>query len=71
MLADDNLPRSTIKEYTSQSLQCSIQQKRKFDKVTSENYLSEDQDFNEFIEIENAHDESMDFLEILKKKELN
>lgn len=68
MLTDDSVPRSAIKEYVSQSLQYSIQQKRKFDEVTSENYLSEDQDLDEPIEIKDANDKSMDFVEIFKKE---
>lgn len=63
ILTDDSLPRSTIKEYTSQSLQYSIQQKRKLDKITSEDYLSEDQDLNKPIEIEDALHEHMNFVE--------
>lgn len=68
MVTDDGLPRSAIKEYASQSLQYSIEQKRKFDEITSENYLSENQDLDEPIEIEDAQDESMDFIEIFKKE---
>ncbi|CEP07202.1 hypothetical protein [Parasitella parasitica] len=44
-----------------------LNKKRKFDEITSENYLSEDQDLDEPIEIEDAQDESMDLIEILKK----
>ena len=56
MLKDDSLRRSAIKEYASKSLQHSIQQTIKFDEVTSENYLSKDQDLDESIEIEDVHD---------------
>ena len=68
MLTDDSLPRSTIKEYTSQSLQYSIQQKRKLDKITSEDYLSKDQDLDKPIEIEDALHEHMNFVETFKKE---
>ncbi|KAI8986024.1 hypothetical protein BDB01DRAFT_896390 [Pilobolus umbonatus] len=50
MLADGSLPRSKIKECTSQSLKYTIQQKRNFDKITSEDYLSEDQDLDKRID---------------------
>ena len=68
MLTDDSLPRSTIKEYVSQSLQHSIQQKRKFDKITSEDYLSEDQDLDKPIEIEDELHQYMNFVETFKKE---
>ncbi|KAI8882838.1 hypothetical protein K501DRAFT_273306 [Backusella circina FSU 941] len=64
MLTDDNLPRRAIKEYASQTLQHSIQQKRKFEEITSEDYLSEDQ----YSEVENAHHKYMDFVEIFRKE---
>lgn len=67
MLADDSLPRSVIKEYTSQSLQYSIQQKRKFE-VASESFLSEDHDLGESIQIKNANDACMKFIETFKKE---
>ncbi|CAO3674681.1 unnamed protein product [Umbelopsis ramanniana] len=64
MLTDDSVPRSTIKEYTSQLLQYSIQQKRKLDKITSENYLSEDQDLG----IEDAKHEQMNFVDTFRNE---
>ncbi|KAI7846977.1 hypothetical protein BDC45DRAFT_542349 [Circinella umbellata] len=68
MLTDDSLPRSTIKEYTSQSLQDSIQQKRKLDMITSEDYLSEEQYLDKPIEIEDALHEYMNFVELSNEK---
>ncbi|KAI8885727.1 hypothetical protein K501DRAFT_331744 [Backusella circina FSU 941] len=66
MVTDDGLPRSAIKEYASQSLQYSIEQKRKFDEITSENHLSENQDLDE--SRDESRNESMDFIEIFKKE---